>query len=279
MSEQTPLVSNRLLVVDDEADFVDNLRDILTDVGFVVDGTTSAEEALYWAATRTYDVAVLDLRMPEIDGLRLHGRLRAAQRDVATVLLTAYADADTMRAAEAAGFWSILEKPCDVPRIRDLLLGLTRRPLLLVVDDEPEFGENLCQILHQHRVRAACSHSVADAMDKLARRRFDVVLLDFVLPDESPTDLVEFVRGAAASGSETPAGEEAGVDIRIVSGHSSIDPKTWKEMEKWGVGPLWRKPLDVKRLVDSLEYRWQMSQVGLDRAERTEVSSETHGSN
>jgi len=277
MIQKAALKPSRLLIVDDERDSVDNLRDILTDVGFVVDGTTSPQEAMQWAATRVYDAAVLDLRMPEIDGLRLHRRLRAAQRDVATVLLTAYADDETLRAAEEAGFWSILEKPCDVPRIRELLLALTRRPLLLVVDDEREFGENLCQILHQHRIRAASSHSVADAIEKLNRRRFDVVLVDFFLPEESPADLVRFLRGAASADTQVTNQQDESVDIRIVSGHASVDPKIWDELTQWGVGPLWHKPLDVEQLVELLERRHRDASELNHRLEGTEAVSESHG--
>ena len=86
---------HRVLVVDDEPDFVANLVDILEDAGFDIDSTTKPREAVELASEHRYDAAILDWRMPGLDGVRLHGLLRERQQDLATILLTAYADAET----------------------------------------------------------------------------------------------------------------------------------------------------------------------------------------
>ncbi|MEZ6105599.1 MAG: response regulator [Pirellulaceae bacterium] len=230
---------HRVLVVDDEPDFVANLVDILEDAGFDIDSTTKPREAVELASEHRYDAAILDWRMPGLDGVRLHGLLRERQQDLATILLTAYADAETHREAEEAGFWSILEKPCDVPRIRSLLTGMTQRPRLLVVDDEKDFCQGLVEVLHQHQVRAGFCTSIAEGIGKLETSDWDIVLLDLKLPSESPRDLVQYVADSGAS-----------TDVYTVTGQPIGElGAEWADLRRLGVKALWQKPLNIPGLL------------------------------
>lgn len=229
----------RVLLVDDEADFVANLVDILVDAGFQVDSTTEPTQAVQLARENIYDAAILDWRMPGLDGVRLQGMLREHQQDLATILLTAYADDETHRAARQAGFWSILEKPCDVPKIQTLLHGVTRRPRLLVVDDEAEFGKGLVEVLHQNCVRAAYCTTVRQAMERVEQSDWDVVLLDLMLPNESPQDLVELL---------SCKGERTSIILLTGQSRSEVEGQ-WRRFQELGVDVLLHKPLDVAGLL------------------------------
>lgn len=232
----------RVLLVDDEADFVANLVDILIDAGFAVDSTTEPERAIELASENLYDAAILDWRMPGLDGVRLQRMLREHQQDLATILLTAYADDETHLAARQAGFWSILEKPCDVPKIQALLQGVTQRPRLLVVDDEIEFGKGLVEVLHQNRVRAAYCTTVSEAIERVVRSDWDVVLLDLKLPDESPHELVKLL-----------AKRGEGTSVFLLTGQSRSEVESdWERFQELGVDVLWHKPLDVAGLLARL---------------------------
>jgi len=241
MTSPAPSESARVLIVDDEPDFVANLSDILSDFGFLVEGTSSPHEALDWTATRDYDAAVIDLRMPGLDGLGLNERMRGSQQDVPTILLTAYADPATQQAAREAGFWSILEKPCQIPVILSLLHTLTHAPTVLLVDDDPEYCHNLLQILHQRRIRATACSTIAAAIDRWNRRPTDIVLLDLKFPGESAVDLIRHVRRSQ----QVP-------DVRLITGVGPADDREWQEIHEWSVGSIWRKPLDVGELIASL---------------------------
>ncbi|HAN96802.1 MAG TPA: hypothetical protein DCQ98_04940 [Planctomycetaceae bacterium] len=241
MAVRTDHDSGRVLIVDDEPDFVANLTDILNDVGFEAEGTSDPYEALRWAESRDYDAAVLDLRMPGLDGLGLHDRLRRARFDMPTILLTAFADSETHRRASAAGFWQILEKPCRIPTIRSILRRLTRAPLLLVVDDDAEFCTNLLQILHQRRIRAVGCATVAEAIERWDRRPADLLLVDLKLPGESATDLIRHARRS-----------DPDVEVRIVTGASLADESERRALHEMGVDAIWSKPLDIEELLATI---------------------------
>ena len=68
----TPTHQLRVLVVDDEPDICSNLKDILSDVGYRVDCSCDGPSALELIRDGNYDVVLLDLRMPGMDGLTLY---------------------------------------------------------------------------------------------------------------------------------------------------------------------------------------------------------------
>src|SRR5574337_855980 len=98
----------RLLVVDDEVDTCANLSDILTDLGYQVDVAYDGLSALELVKQHAYDVALLDLKMPGMDGLELYRRLKQLQSGTVAIVVTAYASSSTANAALAAGAWKIV---------------------------------------------------------------------------------------------------------------------------------------------------------------------------
>jgi two-component system response regulator HydG len=69
-----------VLIVDDEVDSCRNLSDILTDLGFRVDCATEGKGALDLVRQRHYDVALLDLKMPGMDGLALYREIKKIRK-------------------------------------------------------------------------------------------------------------------------------------------------------------------------------------------------------
>ncbi|HWE25655.1 MAG TPA: ATP-binding protein [Myxococcales bacterium] len=110
----------RVLLVDDNATLVDNLSQILGDEGYLVRTAPTGAQALD-AARGGFDVALLDVRLPDTDGTRLAERLREISPEGAIVLLTGFATLETAIAAVRAGAFAYLVKPCSTP---DLLLTI-----------------------------------------------------------------------------------------------------------------------------------------------------------
>ena len=93
-----------------------NLSDILTDLGYRVDCAHDGPTALELVRRRPYDVALLDLRMPGMDGLTLYREIKKLRAGTVAILVTAYASGATSEEALAAGAWQVLPKPVDLPR-------------------------------------------------------------------------------------------------------------------------------------------------------------------
>ena len=101
----------RVLVVDDNAAFLDNLNELLGDAGYSVQGATSCREARE-RALGGFDVALVDLRLPDGEGTALAGELKEKVPESEVVLLTGFATLETAVAAVRAGACAYLMKPC-----------------------------------------------------------------------------------------------------------------------------------------------------------------------
>ncbi len=112
--------TSRILVVDDDRDICRNLSDILTDLGYEVDFAHDGPSALELVRQRPYDVALLDCKMPGMDGLTLYREIKKQRAGTVSLLVTAYASPTTADEALAAGAWKVAAKPVDFPRAAEL---------------------------------------------------------------------------------------------------------------------------------------------------------------
>ena len=85
MTRATPSI----LVVDDEVDTCRNLSDILTDLGYRVDVAHDGLTALELVRQKPYDVALLDLKMPGMDGLTLYREIKKVRAGTVAIVVTA----------------------------------------------------------------------------------------------------------------------------------------------------------------------------------------------
>ncbi len=130
----------RLLVVEDDRALVSALRAGLGAQGFAVDPAGSVAEARALIGANAYDLVVLDLGLPDDDGLAFLGRLREAGRSLPVLVLTARGELEDRVAGLDAGADDYLRKPFAFPelvaRIRALLRRpVTARPAVLRVED------------------------------------------------------------------------------------------------------------------------------------------------
>jgi CheY-like chemotaxis protein len=110
-----------ILVVDDDADTCRNMADLLGDLGYVVDAAGGGDMALEKAGRQPYDLGLLDLRMPGMDGLTLCRHLKRLHPSMVTMIITAYGASSLREEARDAGARHILPKPIDFPRLLALV--------------------------------------------------------------------------------------------------------------------------------------------------------------
>src|SRR6202453_574399 len=101
----------RLLVVDDEADFASLIQTILMQEGYGVDTATSATQAIALQRKNIYDLALVDLRMPEMTGLELLQYLKARDKTIFVILMTAYGSLSVGYEALRRGACDYVTKP------------------------------------------------------------------------------------------------------------------------------------------------------------------------
>ncbi len=112
-----------LLLVDDEIEFVETLSKRLAKRGFTAPFVTTARDALDKIMTMQVDVAILDVRMPEMDGITLLGEIKKIQPLAEVLLLTGYASVQSGIEGMKKGAFDYIMKPADidelVKKIRD----------------------------------------------------------------------------------------------------------------------------------------------------------------
>ena len=101
----------RILVIDDEYGIRTGVRQILELEGFTVEEAETGKDAFAALDRSTFDVILIDYRLPDIDGLTLLQAIRSRELDVMTCMITAYANIETAIAATRQGIDFFLPKP------------------------------------------------------------------------------------------------------------------------------------------------------------------------
>lgn len=103
----------KVLLIDDEQTLLDYLSKRLLREGFTVKATFSGEEALEVAANSFFDVAVVDLKMPGMDGVETQKRLKEIQPLIQCIVLTGHGSIDTALESGQQDAYKYLLKPID----------------------------------------------------------------------------------------------------------------------------------------------------------------------
>lgn len=107
----------RLLVVDDELDFLETLIKRLKKRGMQVEGARSGEEALEYLREHPADVVILDVKMPGMDGLETLRAIKTKYPLIEVIMLTGHANVETAVTGMELGAFDYLMKPMDIDEL------------------------------------------------------------------------------------------------------------------------------------------------------------------
>jgi len=109
-------MSNSILIVDDERGIRETLRGVLEDEGFEVEAVGSGEACLKSVETNVFACILLDVWLPEIDGLETLKRLRESGNDSAVVMISGHGNIETAVNATKLGAFDFIEKPLSIEK-------------------------------------------------------------------------------------------------------------------------------------------------------------------
>jgi len=145
-----------LLVIDDEPGMLSLVERVVRSTGFRTILHTSAREALAILAVERPDVALVDLRMPELGGLDVLRAIRQVQPECGVILMTGHASVDSAIEAVKLGALDYLTKPLDIERLRQLLTQAKEETLqraeLLVAESTTARRLELCGMIGRSAV-------------------------------------------------------------------------------------------------------------------------------
>ena len=125
------MTSDRVLLVDDEEAFVQTLGKRLTARGLRVDTAASGEEAVEKAKQKEFDVVVLDLAMPGIDGIETLKQLLAIDANLQILLLTGHGSIEKAVEATKQGAVNFMQKPANLPELLQQIQEASTKKALL----------------------------------------------------------------------------------------------------------------------------------------------------
>ena len=206
LGEQPALRGRRMLVVDDNATNRRILALQAAKWGMVSQDTESPDEALQMLQAHAYDLAIVDMHMPGMDGVGLAGHIRAAGHTLPLVLFTSLGHRD----AESGPFAAVLTKPLRRSQLFDTLVTLlahdaapkseptlapaarprvdaglaARHPLRILLAEDNVVNQKLAlRLLQQMGYRADLASNGVEAIESIARQPYDVVLMDVQMPE------------------------------------------------------------------------------------------------
>ncbi|WP_422649423.1 Heavy metal response regulator [Cupriavidus sp. H18C1] len=169
----------KLLVVEDEAKTGEYLRQGLTEAGFVVDLAANGLDGQHLAMTEPYDLIVLDVMLPDVDGWRIVQTLRAADNRVPVLFLTARDSvADRVKGLEL-GADDYLVKPFAFAELLARVRTLLRRGATQVALDRIQIADLVLDLARRRATRAGrrivLTNKEFSLLELLARRRGEVL--------------------------------------------------------------------------------------------------------
>lgn len=194
-----------ILVVDDNGTARDILRTTLESMGFAVDCARSGMEALDKVKRQSYKMALIDWKMPELDGMETARQMLQLKEPPLILMVSAHANSDFIEQLERLGLNGYITKPVSASRLLDgIMLALGRQghiPIrrkaldleslqlaalagkrVLLVEDNEMNQEVATEFLEQVGIDLSIAENGQIALEKLAQQQFDLVLMDCQMP-------------------------------------------------------------------------------------------------
>ena len=174
-----------VLVVDDEVAVRESLESWFRKDGYRTGTAQDARQALERLDEATWDVAIVDIKMPGMDGLELQRRIREVDPEIAVIILTAYASVDTAVQALKAGAFDYVTKPVDPDELSHLVRRAVERRRLR--SENVQLRQSVAQLAHPTPVvgESPAMRKVLEMVSTVAR-----------------TDATVLIRGESGTGKE-----------------------------------------------------------------------------
>ncbi len=171
------------MVVDDDVDTTETLSDILEAKGLQVEVAHDGYEAVEKAKAKMFDIILMDIKMPNMNGVESYKEIKRIRPQNVVVLMTAYAAQDLVAEALREGVYGVWYKPVEINKIVELIDNTPKKgALLLIVDDDLSSCETLVDILQKKGYRLTQVSSGEQARIKVSEKNFDLVFVDVKKP-------------------------------------------------------------------------------------------------
>ena len=185
MAQEFAPSSIHILIVDDELSVRQSLQSWFSEDGYTVDTAEDATVALGKMQNGAWDIILLDIKMPGMDGLTLMEKIRERNLDVIIIIITAYATVDTAVRALKEGAFDYVTKPVDPDELTHLIRNAVRQRMLT--------KEN---VILKEKVDQLQAHDIIIGDSPQIRKVIELV------KSVAQTDVTVIIRGESGTGKE-----------------------------------------------------------------------------
>jgi DNA-binding NtrC family response regulator len=211
----------KILIVDDEPSVCNSLEEWFLEDGFRVETALSAKEALKKMHGGPFDIILLDIKMPEMDGITLQKKVKEIDPQASIIIMTAYAAVDTAVEALKLGAFDYITKPFDPDDLSHLVKNALKQRDLSI--ENIQLKENMAQFFGMDEI-------VAESEEM--KRMLDMV------QTVAATDSTVLIRGESGTGKELIAraihSQSKRRYLPIVAVNCGAIPETLLESELFG---------------------------------------------
>ncbi len=189
----------RVLVVDDDKDHAEGIADLLEFRGYEVDVAFSGEQAINRFSEADFDVTLMDIRLPGMNGVETLFQFRKARPQARVVMMTAHSVEQLIQRADHGGTVGTLHKPFSMDDLLNALKRAQHCGPVLVVAADAEFAESTASLFANKGHKVEIARTGRDALDKLLSISFDCLVIDLRMPDLSGIEVSRRLRDCGRS--------------------------------------------------------------------------------
>jgi DNA-binding NtrC family response regulator len=172
-----------ILVVDDNQDLLETFAMILKRRGFSVQTAGNGLSAVDKFKEQSFDVTLMDIVMPEMNGVDAFKKIKEIQPEAPIILMTAYSDEELIQNARNEGVCQIIHKPIRIDQLIELINETAGSQPILVVDDDADICETLTKILELQGYDVLTAGSGEEAVTMTRGKTCQIAFIDVKLPN------------------------------------------------------------------------------------------------
>lgn len=237
-----------ILVVDDDVDTATNTAEILAQFGCQVDVAYDVISAMELVERNSDEMESLDLKMPSIGDATLCEQIKKMQHELVAFMAPTHAQDDGINQANKNGAWQVMSKPVDIGKILQRVEEASGQPLVLAIDHESEFCDQLWQTLTENGYRVGIAFNAEEAREQLECNKYPVVLLETQLAAQSSASLFSSIRKL----------ENCPATVIVTDYQVDGDPLINAMLQQSPISVCY-KPVEVAALLDTIEQLFSLT--------------------